>query len=85
MGAGPLFPVFDAAAKYVGLTDAQLAQQLAAGKSLAQVATAQGKSVDGLKQAIRDAVDAQLNAHLDQIVNHTGFGPPGPPPGMPGP
>ncbi|HEU4978240.1 MAG TPA: hypothetical protein VFT42_05055 [Solirubrobacteraceae bacterium] len=72
---GPLRAIFGAAAKYLGLTNAQLRDQLRAGKSLADVAGAQGKSVDGLKQAIRSAVDAQLDARLDAIVDRKGFGP----------
>src|SRR5262245_716509 len=49
-GGAPHFGA--AAAKYLGLTEAQLRAQLLSGKTLAQVATAQGKSVDGLKAAI---------------------------------
>ncbi len=40
------------AATYVGLSVEQIRTQLQAGKSLAEIATAQGKSVDGLKAAI---------------------------------
>lgn len=54
----------DAAAGYLGLTEAQLARQLSGGRTLAEVASAQGKSVDGLKQALID--DAK--AHLDRAV-----------------
>jgi len=54
----------DAAATYLGLSEDQLRTQLESGKSLADVAKAQGKSVDGLKQAILS--DAQ--AKLDQAV-----------------
>ena len=54
----------DAAATYLGLTEDQLRTQLESGKSLADVAKAQGKSADGLKQAILS--DAQ--AKLDQAV-----------------
>jgi hypothetical protein len=53
-----------AAATYLGLTGDQLRTQLESGKSLADVAKAQGKSVDGLKQAILS--DAQVK--LDQAV-----------------
>jgi AraC-like DNA-binding protein len=52
---------FAAAAKYLGLTEAQLAKQLAAGKSLAQIASARGKSVSGLKAAMTAAVKARLD------------------------
>lgn len=50
-----------AAASYLGLTDQQLAQQLRNGKSLADVAKAQGKSLDGLEQAIVAAEKARLD------------------------
>jgi hypothetical protein len=69
-GAGPGFrhgPGFrggdflDAAATYLGLTDDQLRTQLESGKSLADVARAQNKSVDGLKQAIIAAVQSKLD------------------------
>jgi hypothetical protein len=53
-----------AIASYLGLTPAQLRQQLAAGKSLAQIAVAQGKTVTGLENAIY----ADVQAHLDQAV-----------------
>ena len=50
-----------AVASYLGLTGAELRTQLRAGKSLAQIATAQGKSVDGLKAAILAAAKAKLD------------------------
>jgi hypothetical protein len=54
-----------AAAAYLGLTRAQLMEQLAAGKSLAQVAGAtSGKSVDGLKSAIKAAAKADVDADV---------------------
>jgi hypothetical protein len=53
-----------AAAGYLGLTDAQLFDQLASGKSLAQIAKARGKSVAGLKQAMTTAI----RVRLDQAV-----------------
>ena len=40
------------AAKYLGVTDQQLFSDLRAGRSLADVAKAQNKSVDGLKAAL---------------------------------
>jgi len=56
--------VLDAAATYLGLSQAQFRSQLASGKSLADVAKAQGKSVAGLEQALLS--DAQ--SKLDQAV-----------------
>ena len=41
-----------AAATYLGLTREQLRTELRAGKSLAQIASAQGKSADGLETAL---------------------------------
>jgi hypothetical protein len=57
IAAGPIA----AAAKYLGLTEAQLRNQLMAGKSLAQIAQAQHKSVSGLQSAIQAAVKARLD------------------------
>jgi hypothetical protein len=54
----------DAAASYLGLSEAQLQSDLESGKTLAQVAAAQGKSVAGLKQALL----ADAKSHLDQAV-----------------
>ena len=52
----------DPAAGYLGLTRARLRAQLAAGRSLADVAKARGKSVTGLENAIEDTISARLNA-----------------------
>jgi predicted DNA-binding protein (UPF0251 family) len=58
---GP-FGGLDAAAGYLGLTDAQLHTQLESGKSLADVAKARNKSVDGLVQALVDSAKKKLDA-----------------------
>jgi predicted DNA-binding protein (UPF0251 family) len=50
----------DVAATYLGLTEAALRTQLAAGKSLADVAKAQGKSVSGLVDALLAAAKTQV-------------------------
>jgi hypothetical protein len=67
-GFGPPFAItmmafasLDAAATYLGLTDAQLRTGLENGKSLAEVARAQGKSVDGLVQALVNAAKKRLD------------------------
>lgn len=60
-GHGPFGAGLDAAASYLGLTEAQLARQLHSGRSLADIARAQGKSVDGLEQALLDAASTQLD------------------------
>ncbi|MBV9801232.1 MAG: hypothetical protein JO039_24525 [Solirubrobacterales bacterium] len=58
-----------AAANYLGLTDAQLFDQLQAGKTLAQIAQSHGKSVAGLKQAMFGAEKARLDeAVKDKLI-----------------
>ena len=51
-----------AAARYLGLTQTELRAQKAAGKTLAQIAVAQGKTVAGLKAAMIAAVEKNLDA-----------------------
>jgi uncharacterized protein YidB (DUF937 family) len=67
-GGLPPLPLFgerlDAAADYLGLTEAELREKLNDGQTLAEIAEAEGKSVDGLKQALVDAAKAKL----DQLV-----------------
>jgi hypothetical protein len=63
-GHGGPFGTLDAVASYLGLTEAKLFEQLRSGKTLAEVAKAQGKSVDGLKAAI----SADVKKHLDEEV-----------------
>lgn len=58
-------PGLDAASSYLGLSQSQLRSQLESGKSLAQVAAAQGKSVDGLVAALV----AEARQHLDGAVS----------------
>lgn len=53
------------AASYLGLTDMQLLRDLRSGKSVAEVATARGKLVSGLEQAITSAEKTRL----DQLVS----------------
>jgi polyhydroxyalkanoate synthesis regulator phasin len=52
----------DAAAGYLGLTEAQLHSRLESGKSLAEIAKAQGKSVAGLKAALVSDAKTKLDA-----------------------
>lgn len=67
-GHGPRRELFRvdkaAAAKALGLTEKQLGEQLRSGKSLAQIATAQGVSRDTLVNALVDATKAQLAADV---------------------
>jgi hypothetical protein len=48
-------------ADYLGLSTQELVQKLQAGQSLAQIAKAQGKTVDGLVSVIVDAAKARLD------------------------
>ena len=61
-GAGP--PGAAAIASYLGLSQADLRSNLQTGKTLAQIATAQGKTVSGLEAAIV----ADAKTHLDAAV-----------------
>ena len=55
-------PIVKAVTDYLGLSEAQLRSQLESGKSLADVARAQGKPVSGLENTILAAVTSQVNA-----------------------
>ena len=57
-------PALAAAATYLGLTVAELHTQLETGKSLADIAKAKGKSVDGLEKALA----AEMKKTLDAAV-----------------
>jgi hypothetical protein len=61
-GVTPHPGIAGGAASYLGLTDQQLWKQLASGKSLGQIAQAQGKSVTGLEAALI----ASARSRLDQ-------------------
>jgi urease alpha subunit len=54
----------DAAATYIGITSAELRTQLEAGKTLATVATDNGKTADGLKAALTTAAKTELDASV---------------------
>ncbi len=58
---GPRGGALSAAAQYLGLTDAQLSSRLALGKSLAQIAKAQGKSTTELKAKMIAAITVRLD------------------------
>lgn len=55
----------DAAASYLGLTEDELHEQLEGGTTLAELATAQGKTAEGLEQALLDAATADLAAAVE--------------------
>src|SRR5829696_3222318 len=61
-GPHVVFAGLDAAASYLGLTEEQLRAELAAGKTLAQVAKDKGKSVDGLVDAMVAHAEADIAA-----------------------
>ena len=63
---GPVHPArlggLEAAASYLGLTQDELHEQLRDGDTLADIAKEEGKSVDGLVQAMVDAAKEELDA-----------------------
>lgn len=59
-GGGPVS--LDAAATYIGISASDLRTQLESGKTLAAIATANGKTVDGLKAALTTAAKTDLDA-----------------------
>jgi hypothetical protein len=59
-GGGPIS--FDAAATYLGISASDLRTQLAAGKTLAAIAVANGKTSEGLKSALATAAKQDLDA-----------------------
>jgi hypothetical protein len=64
-GQHAFFGGLETAAGYIGITEAQLRTELEAGKSLAEVAKAHDKSVDGLA----DALYADAKQRLDDAVS----------------
>jgi len=64
-GMGPgLLGAFGAVSRYLGATPAKLVSQLRSGKSLAQIASADGKSLSGLEAALA----AQRKTLLDRLL-----------------
>jgi hypothetical protein len=57
---GHHFADLDAAASYLGITEAELKTSLSDGSTLAEIAQAKGKSVDGLKAALVAAAKSDL-------------------------
>jgi hypothetical protein len=60
-----LFDGFDTAASYLGLTEAELRSRLDDGKTLAEVAKAEDKTVDGLVNAMVAAARQDLNQAVE--------------------
>ena len=68
MGArGAMRPMLSAAASYLGISTTQLMTDMRNGRSLAQIAQANGKSVSGLKAALI----AQASKQIDQFIQGT--------------
>jgi len=61
-GFGFGFGDLNAAASYLGLSNAQLIQHLQSGKSLAEIATSKGKTAAGLEQAMTAPIKKALDA-----------------------
>jgi hypothetical protein len=61
----PFFHGLDAAASYLGLTEEELESRVNNGKTLAQIAKAEGKSVDGLEDALLKNAKAKLDAAVE--------------------
>jgi len=55
------FGNLESAATYLGLTEAELRERLADGDTLAEIARAEGKSVDGLVETVVDAAEKQID------------------------
>jgi len=65
-GPGIHFELFESAAEYLGLTEEQIRNRLGNGRSLADIAEAEGKSVDGLVDAIVEAQESALDEAVDE-------------------
>jgi hypothetical protein len=64
---GPGLEFGSAAADYLGLELEELRERVADGRSLAEIARAEGKSVDGLEEALV----AAFREHVDELVTAT--------------
>jgi lambda repressor-like predicted transcriptional regulator len=64
----PGFDLIETAADYLGVELADLREALADGKSLADVAKEKGKSVDGLKDALRAQLREDDDQRIDDLV-----------------
>jgi len=75
--------LISAAATYIGIPAADIRTQLLAGKSLTEIATANGKTRDGLVAALVAAEQTSIGTFVDQkgVAGPGGFGGPGGPGG----
>jgi len=62
---GANYQVKEAAAEVLGLREDELRTQLMSGQTLAQIAEAQGMTVDDFKAALKEKITADLQAELD--------------------
>jgi polyhydroxyalkanoate synthesis regulator phasin len=62
---GP-FASLDTAASYLDVTEAELRERLRDGETLAEIARDEGKSVDGLVDALVDAAKARIDEAVDE-------------------
>jgi lambda repressor-like predicted transcriptional regulator len=69
---GVMFDDQSEVADYLGLSRDELFEARAKGKSLAEIAADQGKSVDGLKDVIVAAATQRIKDSVDDIVNAKG-------------
>jgi hypothetical protein len=65
-GPGIHFELVESAADYLGLTEDQIRSRLSNGRSLADIAEAQGKSVDGLVDVLVEAQETALDEAVDE-------------------
>jgi outer membrane murein-binding lipoprotein Lpp len=65
-GPGLFHAKLEAAARYLGMTQAELREALDGGKTLAQVARDQGKSVDGLVDVLVAGAEQKLDRAVDE-------------------
>jgi lambda repressor-like predicted transcriptional regulator len=58
--------VLSSAADYLGMTNAQLRDAIANGKSLSEIAKDKGKSVDGLKDAVKKPIKDKVDKAVEE-------------------
>ena len=64
-GEGPLLGGLEAVESYLGLSGKEIRDALVDGKTLAELATEQGKTVEGLEQALLEAADERFTAAVE--------------------
>jgi hypothetical protein len=64
-GGGPI-ELFDTAAKALGISRDELVEQVRDGKTLEEIARAEGKSVDDVREAVESAVRERLDKAVEE-------------------